>query len=56
MQVKLLPDNNLKIHFRTDTVQEANDIKNELQQMGYDVILFKIKEHRKVGTCSRVSE
>jgi hypothetical protein len=55
MQTKLISNDDLKIHFRASTVQEANCIKNELEEMGYDIKIFKIKEHRQVGLRSRAS-
>jgi hypothetical protein len=50
MQCKLLPtDDQLKIHFRASSINEANLVKHELEDSGYSVILFKIKEHKRVG-------
>ena len=45
MQTKLLNIGDLKkIHFTINSIAEANEVKNELQEMGFKILLFKIKE------------
>jgi len=46
MQTKLISGDCLKAHFTCKTIDEANDIKNEIEGLGYKIILFRVKPHR----------
>jgi len=46
MQTKLFINDYLKAHFTGKTIDEANDIKHEMEDMGYRIILFRVKPHR----------
>jgi len=37
------------IHFILNTLQEAKEVEQEFEEIGYAVILFRIKPHKGIG-------
>jgi len=46
MQTKLFINDYLKAHFTCKTIDEANNIRDKLEELGYKIILFRVKPHR----------